>query len=244
MCTLGSTIAMCWNTQIPSNANAAVRLPGITRWHLKLITHCFHMAFFLCVAGVFVPIAVSVSVFQESGPVSGPHARFEMGIFGLVLNILLLESGMVYSRFYTPMIRHLLEWWGERERFTSSPNVREARTLISLKTPEFGIGYLNGLLASWERRSLILSQVRIIVFLGMFILADLLQPSTSKKFHATLEDLEVQAGMFLMHILDRRDARHAVRQLQGRNAQFFLDAVQHVCVLSSISYRLGLPPSL
>ncbi|KAJ7108186.1 kinase-like domain-containing protein [Mycena epipterygia] len=34
--------------------------------------------------------------------------------------------------------------------------------------------------------------------------------------------------MFLMHILDWRNTRHAVRQLRGHNAQVFLDAVQDV----------------
>lgn len=93
-------------------------------------------------------------------------------------------------------------------------------------------GYISNLLASWEHRQALLL---------MLMLPDTdRQGLSSTQLNENLEDFEAQIQMFLTHILNSRDARLAAQQLEGSNAQSFIDAVQDVCFSLFLLYSIPL----
>jgi hypothetical protein len=66
------------------------------------------------------------------------------------------------------------------------------------------------------------------------------QGLSSTQLNENLEDFEAQIQMFLTHILNSRDARLAAQQLEGSNAQSFIDAVQDVCFSLFLLYSIPL----
>ncbi|KAJ6538341.1 kinase-like domain-containing protein [Mycena vulgaris] len=93
-----------------------------------------------------------------------------------------------------------------------------------------GLGHINNLLASWEHRGRLLSMVMLPDAGGREL--------SAVELRKNLEDIEAQIGTFLTHILTSRDARHAARHLQQRNAQSFIDAIQDVCFCVAITVIL------
>jgi hypothetical protein len=79
--------------------------------------------------------------------------------------------------------------------------------------------YINSLLESWEQQQLLMLPDRQ----GL--------SNSSTRQRKELRDVETQMGTFLVLVLDSEDARRAARRLEGRDAQFFVDAVQDVRVL-------------
>ncbi|KAJ7802403.1 hypothetical protein B0H14DRAFT_1660481 [Mycena olivaceomarginata] len=73
------------------------------------------------------------------------------------------------------------------------------------------LGYLENLLASWERRSL---------------LSTVVAPEEDRQ--RLLKAAEAQITTFLTHILDSRAARRAAQELEQSSAQSFVDAIQNV----------------
>jgi hypothetical protein len=80
------------------------------------------------------------------------------------------------------------------------------------------LGYLENLLASWERRCL---------------LSTVVAPEEDRQ--GLLKAAEAQITTFLTHILDSRAARRAAQELEESSAQSFVDAIQNVC-LSSLHF--------
>ncbi|KAF7336032.1 Kinase-like protein [Mycena sanguinolenta] len=80
--------------------------------------------------------------------------------------------------------------------------------------------YINGLLASWERRRPLLSMMTVPD-------ADR-QGLSAAQVRQRLEDIEAQISTLLIEILNSRDARRAAEQLEAECAQSFVDAVQDV----------------
>ncbi|KAF7336043.1 Kinase-like protein [Mycena sanguinolenta] len=80
-------------------------------------------------------------------------------------------------------------------------------------------GYVDDLLATWERRRLLLS----------LLMADSnRQGLFSNELQKELETIEAQIGTILTLILKSQDARREARQLTGNNAQALIDAIQDV----------------
>ncbi|KAJ6486720.1 hypothetical protein C8R45DRAFT_266801 [Mycena sanguinolenta] len=78
--------------------------------------------------------------------------------------------------------------------------------------------YIDGLLASWERRRPLLSMIML--------------PDTGRRglpsaqVRERLEDVEAQITALLIHIIDSREAKRAAQRLEGDRAQSFVDAIQ------------------
>ncbi|KAF7336061.1 Kinase-like protein [Mycena sanguinolenta] len=84
----------------------------------------------------------------------------------------------------------------------------------SLKTE----AYIDGLLASWERRRSLLS---------MMMLPDADRRGLSAaQVRQRLADVEAQISALLIHIVDSQEARRAAQRLENDRAQSFVDAIQ------------------
>jgi hypothetical protein len=81
------------------------------------------------------------------------------------------------------------------------------------------LGYLENLLASWERRCL---------------LPTVVAPEEDRQ--GLLEAAEAQITTFLTHILNSRAARCAAQELEESSAQSLVDAIQNVCLSSFLHF--------
>ncbi|KAJ6486733.1 hypothetical protein C8R45DRAFT_995676 [Mycena sanguinolenta] len=105
------------------------------------------------------------------------------------------------------------------ERTASLPESSSESQSETRETPEdrHAQGYVNNLLATWERRKPLLS---------MLMIAD--SNRQGRDLRKDLDNIESQIGRLLTHILESQGARRAARQLEGSDALSLIDAIQDV----------------
>ncbi|KAF7336071.1 Rho GTPase activator [Mycena sanguinolenta] len=111
---------------------------------------------------------------------------------------------------------------GHIERAVSLPASSSESQSEASKTPEdrHAQGYVNNLLATWERRKPLLSM--------LIVAGSDRQGLSSHELRKDLDNIESQIGRFLTHILESQDATRAARQLEGNDALSLIDAIQDV----------------
>ncbi|KAF8190011.1 hypothetical protein K438DRAFT_1722059 [Mycena galopus ATCC 62051] len=90
--------------------------------------------------------------------------------------------------------------------------------------------HINGVLASWERRRPLLSMITAPD-------ADR-RGLSSSQLRENLGEVEAQINTLLTLILNSRGAARAAEQLEGNDAQSFIDAIQDVCSSTFIVYHI------